>query len=62
MIIHSWGKYFYKRLSMVVANSMDIFQHEMNDLFCKFEYIREYIDDFLTLTQRVWTDHVQKFE
>ena len=32
-----WGKYHYKRLTMVVANSPDILQQKMNDLFHVFE-------------------------
>ena len=36
MIILSCGKYGYKRLPMGVANSPDIFQQKMNDLFHGF--------------------------
>ena len=32
-IILLWVKYRYKRLSMGVANSKDIFQRKMNDLY-----------------------------
>ena len=39
-IIIPWGKYRYKRLPMRVANSPDIFQQKMNDLFHAFEFIR----------------------
>ena len=39
------GKYRYKRLPMGVANSPDIFQQKMNDLFQVFEFIRSYIDE-----------------
>ena len=35
-IFLSWGEYHYKRLTMVVSNSPDIFQHKMNDLFQGF--------------------------
>ena len=38
-IIIPWGKYWYKRLPMGVANSLDIFQHKMNDLFNGLEFI-----------------------
>ena len=31
--ILTWGKYYYKRLKIVVSNSPDIFQQKMNDLF-----------------------------
>ena len=32
-IILPWGKYHYKRLPMGIANSPEIFQQNMNDLF-----------------------------
>ena len=35
-IIFPWRKYQYKRLIMGVANSSDIFQQKMNDLFNVF--------------------------
>ena len=35
-IILPWGKYRYKRLPMGVANSTDIFQQKMNNLFHGF--------------------------
>ena len=42
-IILPWVKYCYKCLPMVISNSPDIFQHNMNDLFNGFEFIRVYI-------------------
>ena len=36
MIIIPWLKYRYKRLPTRVANSQDIFQPKMNDLFNEF--------------------------
>ena len=47
---------------MGVANSPDIFQQKMNDLFHGFEFICSYIDDLLILTERDWTDHIHKLE
>ena len=61
IIIH-WRKYRYKRLPMVVANSPDIFQHNMNDLFHGFEFICACIYDLLILTKSDWTDHVHNLE
>ena len=58
----SVGKYWHNRLPMVVANSPDIFQQKMNDLFRIFELIRAYIDDLLILTKGYWIDHIQKLE
>ena len=46
-IILPCGKYWYKCLTMGVANYQDIFQHKMNDLFHGFEFIRTYIDDLV---------------
>ena len=59
-IINPWGKYWYKHLPMGVANSLDIFQHKMNDLFHGFELIRAYIDNLLILTKGYCTYHAQK--
>ena len=47
------GKYWYKILSMGVANSPDIFQQKMNDLFHGFEFICAYIYDLLIWTKRL---------
>ena len=43
---------------MGVANSTDIFQQKMNDLFHVFEFIRAYIYDILILTKGYWKDHL----
>ena len=51
-------KYFYKHIPMIVANSIDIFQQKMNDLFHVFEFIRAYIDDLFVLTKGDWAYHV----
>ena len=56
------GKYWYKRLPMVVANYPGIFQQKMNDLFHGFEFIRAYLDDILILTKGDLTDHMQNLE
>ena len=61
-IILPWGKYRYKRIPMIVANSPDIFQQKMNDLYHGFESIYAYIDDLLILTEVDWTDNVQNLE
>ena len=47
---------------MGVANSADIFQHKINDLFHGLEFICAYIYVFWVLTKLDWTDHVQKLE
>ena len=52
--------YFDKRSSMGVANSREIFQHKMNDLFYGFEFIRVYIDYLLILTKVYCKNHIQK--
>ena len=50
MIILLWGKDWYKRIPMGVANSPDIFQQKINGLFHGFYFIREYIDNVLIST------------
>ena len=40
-------KYCYKRLTMGVADSSDIYQQNMNDLFHGFKFICAYIYDLL---------------
>ena len=52
-----WGKYRYKCLPKGIANSPEISQQKMNDLFNGFEFISAYIDNLLILTQGDWTDH-----
>jgi hypothetical protein len=36
-IIFPWGKYFYRRLSMGIAGSPDIFQGKMSELMESLE-------------------------
>ena len=50
-IIIPWGEYCYTRLPTVVANSPDIFQQKMNNLFHGFGFIRAYIYELLILTK-----------
>ena len=47
---------------MGFANSPDIFQQKMIDLFHGFEFIRAYIDDMLILTKGDCTYHLPKLE
>ena len=47
---------------MKIADSPDIFQQKINDLFHGFEFICTCIDDILILTKGYWTDHVQKLK
>ena len=47
---------------MGVANSPDIFQQKMKNLFRGFEFICAYIYNILILAKGYWTDHVQKLE
>ena len=53
-------KYRYNRLSMQVANSPDIFQQKMNDLFHIFGFIHAYINNMFILTKGYWTYYIQK--
>ncbi len=44
-IIFPWGKYSYKRLSMGIAGSPDIFQWKMSELMESLEFVRAYLDN-----------------
>ena len=57
-IIILWGRYCYKRITMGDSNVPDIFQHNMNNLFHRFEFIRMYIYELLILTKVDWIDYV----
>ena len=61
-IILTWGRYKYKRQTMGVCNSPDIFQEKMNEMFRGIEFIRAYIDDILIITKGDWSDHLNKLE
>ena len=56
---YSVGKYHYQHLLMGVANSHEILQQKMNDLFHVFEFIRAYIDNLSISKKGYWTDNVQ---
>ena len=47
---------------MGLANSPDIFQEKMGDLFADLESVRAYIDDLLILSRGTWEDHLTELE
>jgi hypothetical protein len=49
-IVLHWGKYKYKRLSMGLSVSTDIFQTQMSQLTGDLDYARAYLDTFLFMT------------
>ena len=59
-IIIPWVKYYYNHLLMGIANSPDILQQKINDLFHIFEFSRAYMDELLTLKKGDWTDNAHK--
>ena len=61
-IILPCGKYRYKRLTMGVSNSPDIFQDKMNEIFRDFEFILAYIDDLLIIAKGDWYNNLEKLE
>ena len=61
-IILPWGNYGYKRLTMGVKNSRDIFHEKINEIFRGFEFIQAYIDELLIITKGDWYDHLEKLE
>ena len=56
------GNYYYKRLTMVFSNYLDIFQQKMKYLFHGFEFICEWIYDLLILPKGDRTYQVHKLE
>ena len=61
-IVLPWGKYEYLKLPMGLANSPDIFQEKMGELFADLETVRAYIDDLLILTKGTWEDHLEELK
>ena len=61
-IIPPLGKYQYKCLPTGVNNSPDIFQGEMNEIFCGFEFIRPYIDEILIIIRVDYSNQLEKLE
>ena len=57
-IVLPFGKYEYQRLPMGLCNSPDVFQERMSELFDGFEHVRAYIDDILSLTQKVVRSYI----
>ena len=61
-IIIPWGNYKYKRLPMGICNSPEIFQENMNEICCGFEFIIAYIYGLLIITKADWYDHLNEIE
>ncbi len=61
-IIIPWGKYSYKRLTMGIEDSPDIFQGKMSELMESLEYVRAYLDDLLCISNLSLEDHLEKLE
>ena len=59
-LVFPWGKYEPQKLPMGLANSPDIFQEKMSNLFQDLEYVRTYIDDLLVITKGDYQDHLTK--
>jgi Reverse transcriptase (RNA-dependent DNA polymerase) len=64
IIIFPWGKYKYKRLPMGIniATFHDVFQNVMSKLTQDMEYVKTYLDDLLTLSNKSFKDHLLKLE
>jgi hypothetical protein len=60
-IIFPWEKYSYKRLSMSIAGSPDIFQ-KMLELMATLEFVRAYLDDLLCISKLNLEDPLEKLE
>ena len=59
-ILIPWEKYRYKRLTMGVINSLDIFQDKMNEMFNGFEFIQAYIYDLMIIAKDDWSNHLDQ--
>ena len=62
--VFPWGKYSYKLLPMGIRRVPKIFQKAMNDILSDIDYVIEYIDDILILSNVEDTsdDHLNKYE
>jgi hypothetical protein len=58
-IIFPWGKYSYKRLTMRIAGSPDIFQEKMLKLMETLDYVQAYLDDLLCISKLSLEDHLE---
>ena len=58
----SLGKYKYKRLPIGIKIAPDVFQNVMSILTQDMEYVKNYLDDLLILTNKGFNDHVTKLE
>ena len=47
---------------MGIANSPEIYQQKINDLFNGFEFICAYMEELLVLTKGDWINHSQTLE
>ena len=56
------GNYEYLKIPMGLANSLDIFQEKLGDLFADLEILIAYIDYLLIFTKGSWEDHLSKLE
>jgi hypothetical protein len=61
-IIFPWGKYSYKRLTMGIAGSPDIFHGKMLELMESLEFVRAYLDNLLCISKLSLEDHLEKLE
>jgi hypothetical protein len=57
-----WGKYEYKRLTMGIKIAPDVFQNVMSKLVQDMEYVKNYLDDLLILTNSSFKDHILKLQ
>jgi hypothetical protein len=63
-IIFLWhvAKYKNKRLPMVIKINPDVFQNVVSKLVQDMECVKTYLDDFLTLKNSIFNDHLLKLE
>lgn len=61
-IVTNFGKFRYRRLSMGVSGSPDIFQAKIYKLMGDLEGVKAYIDDILVINRGSFSQHLEQLE
>ena len=59
VIILQWGKYIYKKMTMGLNISSDVFQRKLSKLFQNIPFILVYIYDFLIITKGTFEQYLE---
>ena len=61
-IVFTWGKYKYKCLPMGITSAPDVLKNVISKLTRDMEFVKNYLDDLLILTNKSFKDHFTKLE